>query len=202
MIGKHFQMFCYILLYFGFISLVGISIVESSAEDSTILTFMLISFVSFVPLFIFIGNRVFVWKAKTSSAVSAKEIEKRLSEFTVNGLTFDYEANSGTYLLTPFEYTMNMMNQSRRVKFYVKIWLDETNKKAKFCDYLIEAEREHSLISAYFSAGRSRKKGVISLYTSAMSSDGSCFSFSTGAVHDELINLFTMNGWDLQGKIF
>ena len=198
MIGKNFQILFYTVLYFVFGGLIMLSITDSSTTYSIALTLALICAVLFIPFYNFIESRVFLWKAETASAVSVKEIEKRLSEFTVNGLTFDYEANNGTYLLTPFEYTMNMVNQSSRVKFYVKICLDETNKKAKFCDYLIEAEREYSLISAYFSAGRARKKGVISLYTTAMSSDGSCFSFSSEAVHDELINLFTKNGWELQ----
>ena len=201
MIGKYLQMFFYVLLYFGFVSVVGISIADSSAADSTMLIFMLVSFVLFVPLFIFIGNRVFSWKAETSHAISVKEIEKRLSEFTVNGLTFSYEAKSGTYLLSPFEYTMDMMNQKGRVKFYLKIWLDEKNKRARFCDYLVASTREHALMPNYFSFAKVYKKGMISLSTSAMSSDGSSFHFSTGAVHDEIIHLFTKNGWALQGKI-
>ena len=97
---------------------------------------------------------------------------------------------------------MSMMNQSKRVKFYVKVWLDEVSKKATFCDYLIETTRETDLISSYFSFGKTRQKGMIFLHTTAISSDGSSFKFSTAAVHNELIKLFTKNGWDLQGKVF
>jgi len=202
MIAKHLQMLFYILLYFAGISLIGITLVESHAADSTIVIFIIGSIISCFPVFIFMGNRVFIWKAASSSAISRKEIEKRLSEFTVNGLTFSYEASSGAYLLSPFEYSISIMNRKEATKFYVKIWLDEINKKAKFCDYLIKTTTEHNLLSACFNAGKSHKKGMISLYTTAVSSDGNSFKFSTSAVHNELIELFTKHGWELQGKFF
>ena len=202
MIGKYFQLFVYVLLYFAAISLIGITLVNNYASSSTMVTFIISSIVLFIPAFIFMGKKVFMWKAKNTSPISIKEIEEGLSRFAVDGLSFSYESASGAYLLSPFEYSMSMINQRSRVKFYVKLWLDDANKKATFCDYLIETKRETDLISSYFSFGKTRQKGMIFLHTTAASSDGTSFKFSTAAVHDELINLFTKNGWDLQGKVF
>lgn len=223
MFGKTMQMFFYVLLYFGITSLIGVALVNNQAASSIMVTFIISVIVLFVPIFIAISNKVFRWKAETSTPVSVKEIDKRLSEFTVNDLTFTHDANKGVYLLSPFEYNLTLRSEGRvestAVKFYIKLWLDDVNKKAIFSDYLIEAKKQRSSIfsalgmgkaaqqeadsiSSYFSMGKTRQKGMISLSTSITSSDGESFKFSTAAIHEELINLFTKNGWSVQGKVF
>ncbi|GHB65353.1 hypothetical protein GCM10008107_12950 [Psychrosphaera saromensis] len=223
MFAKAVKMFFYVLLYFAIISLIGVVLVNNQAPSSIMLTFIISVIVLFVPIFIVISNKVFRWKAETNTPVSVEEIEKRLSKFTVNDLTFTYDVNKGVYLLSPFEYTLTTRNEGRvenkTVKFYIKLWLDEANKKATFCDYLIETKKQRSSIfsvfgsgetepqgtnsiSSYFSMGKIRQKGMITLSTSATSSDGESFKFSTSAIHEELINLFTKNGWSVQGKVF
>lgn len=188
-----------VLLYFAFISLVGMNFFDSYTSGSTMLIFIVVIIVGFIPLFIWVASKVFYWKAKKRQAISLYEMQTLLKKFKLNGLTFSYKADNDYFTLCPVKYTMYYAGAKETVKFYIRIWLDDKNKKAKFCDYLIKHNTEAYFNS--FKAEKSYQKGMISLRTTMSSSDGDSFSFSTAKLHNELINLFIDNGWDIQGKV-
>lgn len=192
------KMFFAVLLYFALISLVGMGFIDSNTSGLTMLIFTVVIIVGFIPLFLWVGGKIFFWKAKKSQAISLYDMQKLLKSFKVDGLKFSYEANNNYYTLCPVEYTLYYANAKKTVKFYIRIWLDDKNKKAKFCDYLIEHNKEAYFNS--FKAAKSYQKGMISLSTTMHSSDGDSFRFSTPKLHNKLINLFIDNGWDIQGK--
>ena len=194
------KIFFAILLYFAFISLVGMSFFDSYTSGSTMLIFIVVIIVGFIPLFIWIASKVFFWKAKKRQAISLYDMQALLKSFKLNGLKFSYEVDNNYYTLSPVKYTMYYAGAKETVKFYIRIWLDDKNKKAKFCDYLIKHNTEAYFNS--FKAEKSLQKGMISLRTTMNSSDGNSFHFSTAKLHNQIINLFIDNGWDIQGKVF
>jgi len=199
MSSRIFQMLGYILLYFAVVSIIAIQFINPHHSSKTG-SFMLSAMALFLPFFFLVGRKVFLWKAKNTPAVSIKEIEKYLNEFNVEGLAFSFEESKGEYLLSPFEFSNNMISERTSSKFYIKIWLDDRLNKATFCDYLVQTTKGTNLLFSSFNMAKSYQKGMISMQTGDFSSAEQ--GFSTAPIHNELIKLFTTHGWDLQGTMF
>jgi hypothetical protein len=190
-----------IFLYFGVMSIVTIFLDKTDPPDSTMWALAVAWIVLFIPLFIIAGNYAFSWKAKDTPPISESEIQKLLSEFMIDGMGFSYERNKRSYVLSPINSITRVIRKNTiyDLRFYTRIWIDAANKKAKFCDYLIQDK--HTKKSLSFSIFKTYKKGMILFEINQHSSNAEFIQFSSNEIHKKLISTFIDKGWNIKGKI-
>lgn len=159
--------------------------------------------IGFIPFFIVVNNRVFLWRATSTPAVSLDSIKQAISDITIEGQPFEITASGNHYVLTPQyiseSFTTFLRRHHIRQAYYMSLWFDEKKQTVRFKDHLVAATS--TLTPERLSATRSAQSGMIlaSLYT--LGDSGQLKKFNNLALHKAVIKAVTDHGWNLKVKV-